>query len=61
MLIKLFAFWIVVSTLWFLFTFLMPQIWPEGPVNIIHPGYWMFTLTLFTVRVLFNVLFRSWK
>lgn len=52
------SFYIVVSILWFPFSWVMPQLWPTGPENLIHPGYWMFVLTFFVIRITFNLLFR---
>lgn len=55
------AFYIVVSVLWFPFSWIMPQIWPVGPDAFIHPGYWMFVLSFFVIRITINLLFRKWK
>lgn len=53
------ALYIVASVLWFPFAWLMPQIWPTGPVALIHPGYWMFVLAIFVLRVMVNLIFRK--
>lgn len=55
------GFYILVSILWFPFSWIMPQLWPTGPANLIHPGYWLFVLTIFVIRITFNLLFRRQK
>jgi hypothetical protein len=32
------AFWL----LWLLWCWVLPQIWIDGPKNIVAPGYWLF-------------------
>lgn len=31
-------FWI----LWSLYLWIIPQLWPDAPSNILHPSYWLF-------------------
>lgn len=28
--------------IWKLWLFVVPAMWPTGPANFIHPGYWLF-------------------
>jgi len=28
--------------LWHLWLYVLPQLWPTGPVGFVHPGYWLF-------------------
>ncbi len=37
-LIVLGAFWL----LWSLWSFVMGEIWPDGPEALVNPGYWLF-------------------
>lgn len=37
--IVLVAYW----ALWHLWLFVLPQIWPSGPVQLISPGFWLFS------------------
>jgi hypothetical protein len=31
-------FWLM----WHLWCWVLPQIWADGPVNLVRPGYWLF-------------------
>lgn len=32
----------IITLVWLLWTWVMPQIWTTGPVNFIEPNYWLF-------------------
>lgn len=47
--------------MWKLWLFVVPAIWPDGPVNFVHPGYWLFTGAWFLICLLGRSLFASEK
>ena len=32
----------IFCAIWALWTFVMPQVWVDGPQAIVNPGYWLF-------------------
>jgi hypothetical protein len=45
---------------WHLWTFVLGAAWPAGPVNVVHPGFWLF-LAAWTLFSLVAGLFRGSK
>jgi hypothetical protein len=37
---------------WMLWCWVLPQLWPTGPANIIAPGYWLFAGAFFLLSII---------
>lgn len=46
---------------WMLWTWVLLQIWPDGPEAIVRPGYWLFVGALVILSAIGSVLFKSPK
>jgi len=43
--------------IWILYSWVMPQIYPSGPVNIITPSYWLFIGMWFLIAFIGRLIF----
>lgn len=44
---------------WMLWCFVLPHIYPTGPIGLIQPGYWLFASIWFLMAFLQRALFSS--
>jgi hypothetical protein len=44
---------------WALWTWVLPQIWPNGPDAIVRPSYWLFVGCLLLASLIGRLLFKS--
>lgn len=42
----MFAVWVF----WLVYCWTMPQIWPAGPQQVLHPGYWLTFAIIWMLR-----------
>jgi len=44
---------------WSLWCWVLPQVWADGPENLIRPGYWLFVACVILLSFVGGVLFKS--
>lgn len=47
----------VLLPVWWLWTAVVPAIWPAGPVEVTDPGYWTFVGVVLLVKLIGTLLF----
>lgn len=53
---ELLGFFLVVWLCWLAYTWVMPQVFPQGPVNLINPGFWLFFVVIWMIKFIINIL-----
>lgn len=43
--------------LWSIWTWVLPQVWPDGPDAVIRPSYWLFVGELIVISIVGHGLF----
>ena len=46
----------VTSVLWLMYTWVMPQIWPNGPANLIRPSFYLFWGAMFLLNAVLSMV-----
>ena len=46
----------VTSVLWLLYLWVVPQIWPNGPANLIRPSFYLFWGAMFLLNVVLSMV-----
>lgn len=46
----------VVSLIWWGWSWVLPQIWPDGPANVIRPNYWLFVVAWMLFGTIMNAI-----
>lgn len=44
------------GAIWWLWCWVMPQLWATGPQNLVQPPFWLFYATIFLVNIVRNWL-----
>ena len=43
--------------LWSLWCWVLPQLWPTGPDNLVNPGFWLFVAAAFLLSCIGRMVF----
>jgi uncharacterized membrane protein YGL010W len=52
-------FFAVYGALWAIWGWVLPQIWPTGPENLIDPSFWLFVAVCFLIQFVGRLIFGS--
>lgn len=47
----------IYSGIWWVWCWVMPQLWPSGPEGIINPGFWLFIAACFLLNFVGKLIF----
>ncbi len=51
------VYWLI----WSLWTWVMPQLWPTGPENLVNPGFWLFSGAFLLLSLVGGAIFGRSK
>ena len=55
-LLGIFVALLLVFVIWLLWSWAMPQLWTDGPINLIKPTYWLFAAMWFLFVTIVRVI-----
>lgn len=50
---------LVYSGFWWLWCWVLPQLWPDGPSRFINPGFWLFVAVAALLSFIGTLLFKK--
>lgn len=53
---QIIAFLFITWLCWLAYTWIMPQVFPQGPDNLINPGFWLFFMVIWLAKFIINIL-----